>query len=300
VKILLLGGDGQLGWHLRTSLAPLGAVRAVTRRGEGADIACDLTDAAAVRAMLAAAQPTLVVNAAAYTAVDAAENDVAAATAMNGMLPGIIGEACRDLGASVIHYSTDYVFSGEARRPYRETDATGPLGVYGRTKLEGEQALAASGAKHLILRTAWVYSLQGRNFLTTMLRLARERDALRVVADQHGCPTSAATLARSTAHIATDWMRDNAGRLGVYHLTALGGTTWRDFAAAIIERAANIGALARRVPVHAISTAEFPTPARRPAWSILDTHHVSEDFALALPNWESDLAEVMAPLASGA
>jgi dTDP-4-dehydrorhamnose reductase len=300
VTILLLGADGQLGGYLRSTLAPLGRVVAVTRRGAGSDIACDLTDRSAVRELLLAERPSLVVNAAAYTAVDAAEHDIEAAQAMNATLPGLLGEIGRTLGAGIIHYSTDYVFAGDARHAYREADVTVPVNVYGQTKLEGEQSLAASGADHLILRTAWVYSLHGRNFLTTMLRLARERGELSVVADQHGSPTSALLLARSTAHIVKNWHPGRGRQQGVYHLTASGSTTWHGFAEAIVANAVAVGALSHPVPVKAITTSAFPTPARRPAWSLLDTHRIKADFALALPRWEDNLAEVMAPLPSRA
>ncbi|HEY4093150.1 MAG TPA: dTDP-4-dehydrorhamnose reductase [Luteibacter sp.] len=300
MKIVLLGGDGQLGWYLRASLAPLGTVTTVTRCGLNGDIACDLSDLSAVRATILAERPALVVNAAAYTAVDAAEDDLTAAETMNSLLPGALGEVCHRLGAAVIHYSTDYVFAGDSSRPYREDDATAPLNVYGRTKLAGEEALAASGADHLVLRTAWVYSLRARNFLTTMLRLAKERDELRVVSDQHGCPTSAPLLADTTARIASNWMARRDRRQGIYHLTATGGTTWHGFAEVIVERAAALGALPHRVPVRAIRSADFPTPAKRPAWSLLETQRVRHDFALTLPTWEDDLIHVLAPLASGA
>lgn len=299
MKILLLGADGQLGWYLRAALAPLGTVTTATRLGGPNDEGCDLADAGAVRALLQATQPELIINAAAYTAVDAAETDADAAAALNTRLPGVLGTVAREQGAAVIHYSTDYVFPGNRPDARTESDPTGPLSVYGRTKYLGEQALAESGARHLILRTAWVYSLRGRNFLTTMLRLARERDELRVVADQHGCPTSAPLLASCTAQIAASWMRDTAPQHGLYHLTAMGSTTWHGFAEAIVARAYGMGALPRRIPVRAISTAEFPTPATRPHWSLLDTQRVRHDFGIALPSWEDDLAEVMAPLASG-
>lgn len=300
MTILLLGGDGQLGSYLRTALAPLGQVVAVTRRGLAGDRACDLVDPGAVRDLLVAERPALVVNAAAYTAVDAAEHDADTADAMNARLPGLLGEFGRTIGAGVIHYSTDYVFAGDARHPYLETDATAPANIYGQTKLDGERALAASGADHLILRTAWVYSLHGRNFLTTMLRLARERGELNVVADQHGSPTSAPLLAECTAHIAADWLRDRRDRRGIYHLTASGDTTWHGFAQAIVTQAASLGALPGPVPVRPIATTDFPTPARRPAWSLLDTQRVQADFSLTLPTWDDDLAHVMAPLATGA
>jgi dTDP-4-dehydrorhamnose reductase len=272
----------------------------VTRRGAGRDLACDLANPSAVRDLLLAERPSMIVNAAAYTAVDAAEHDAEAAMAMNARLPGLLGEIGRTIGAGIIHYSTDYVFAGDAQQPYRETDVTVPVNVYGQTKLEGEQSLAASGADHLILRTAWVYSLKGRNFLTTMLRLARERGELNVVADQHGSPTSAPLLADCTARIAADWFRDRGGRRGIYHLTASGDTTWHGFADAIVTRAVALGTLPHQVPVRPIATSAFPTPAQRPAWSLLDTHRIQADFSLTLPTWEDDLARVMAPLASGA
>jgi dTDP-4-dehydrorhamnose reductase len=296
VTTLLLGGDGQLGSYLRATLAPLGPLTVATRAGRDSDIACDLANAADVRELLRATRPSLIVNAAAYTAVDAAETDLAAASMLNEELPAVLGDVASATGAGVIHYSTDYVFAGKEPRPRVETDPTGPINAYGKTKLAGEQALAASGAAHLILRTAWVYSLHGRNFLTTMLRLAAERDELRVVADQHGSPTSAPLLADATARIAANWRTMDDERQGVYHLTTTGGTTWHGFASGIVHHAATLGALRRAVPVVPVGTADFPTPAQRPAWSLLNTQRTQAAFSLQLPDWADELERVMAPL----
>ncbi|SEP05820.1 dTDP-4-dehydrorhamnose reductase [Luteibacter sp. UNC138MFCol5.1] len=296
MTVLLIGGDGQVGWFLRHSLARLGPMVVATRAGNGEDLSCDLTDVESVRRLVRSTRPSLIVNAAAYTAVDAAETDLAAAEALNGRLPALLGEEARRRDAAVIHYSTDYVFPGGDSAPRKETDPTGPANVYGRTKLAGEQGLAASGAAHLTLRTAWVYSRRGRNFLTTMLRLARERHELRVVADQHGSPTSAPLVAEATAAIASAWKGSDDPRQGIFHLTASGGTTWHGFASRIVERGVACGLLANSVPVVPVASAAFPTPARRPTWSLLDNARIQSTFAVTLPDWRDDLERVMSAL----
>jgi len=296
VKILLLGADGQVGGYLRRTLASVGDVRASSRATTDEALRCDLSDAAAVGNFLRDERPDLVVNAAAYTAVDHAEHDVDAAMRINATLPGVIGSTVAGWGGAVIHYSTDYVFDGTANRPYTEDDATAPLGVYGHSKLAGEQALAASGVEHLVLRTAWVYSLRGRNFLTTMLRLARERGPLSVVDDQRGTPTSAGYLADITARIAADWLADTRSRgekNGIFHLTATGDTTWYGFAKAIFDEAVAAGKLPHAPTVLPIASASYPTPAQRPAYSILDTSRLIASFGVMPPQWRDDLRMVM-------
>lgn len=296
MKILLLGADGQLGAYLRHTLTAVGDVRASSRSATDATLRCDLSEFAAVEDLLRRERPDLVVNAAAYTAVDQAESDADVAMRINAALPGVIGAVTAGWDGAVIHYSTDYVFDGMAHHPYTEDDATAPLGVYGRSKLAGEQALAATGVDHLVLRTAWVYSQRGRNFLTTMLRLGGERDQLTVVNDQHGTPTSAGFLAKATAQIAERWLnhsRPNSRQGGVFHLTAAGDTTWHGFAKAIFEEATATGRLAKAPSVLSIGSASYPTPAKRPAWSVLDTTKALATFGVIPPDWRSDLRKVM-------
>ncbi|MFC4525284.1 dTDP-4-dehydrorhamnose reductase [Dyella halodurans] len=297
MKILLLGANGQVGSYLRHTLSSAGTVVASSRCGFDGALACDLTRPGDLRDLLLRQRPDLVVNAAAYTAVDLAERERDAAIALNADVPRIIGDTVAAWHGGVIHFSTDYVFDGRSHRPYLESDGTGPLGVYGQTKLMGEDALAASGADYLILRTAWVYSLRGRNFLTTMLQLAGERPLLRVVDDQRGTPTSAGFVARATAGIVTRWATDFHTRNnlnGVYHLTAKGETTWFRFAQAIFAEAHSLGVLAQAPTVIPIPSADYPTPAARPAYSVLDIHKLEDVLGVIAPEWRSDLARVIA------
>ncbi|KAB0616673.1 dTDP-4-dehydrorhamnose reductase [Castellaniella defragrans] len=286
MRLLVTGRDGQLGFELRRALAPLGEVAAIDR----AD--CDLSDAAAIRAAVRRHRPDVIVNAAAYTAVDRAEQDAALAQAINGAAPGVFGEEAARLGAQVVHFSTDYVFDGAGPDPYRETDRPAPQNVYGATKLAGEAALAASGARHLIFRTSWVVGAHGGNFAKTMLRLAAERDSLSIVADQIGAPTSAALLADVTAH-AIRAGRDLAD--GVYHLTAGGSTSWHAYARHVIERARAAGRPVRVAPdaILPIATADYPTPARRPANSRLDTQKIRAALGIHLPDWRDGVDYVL-------
>ncbi len=296
MKILLLGADGQLGGYLRGALATIGTVRASSRLAKDEALRCDLSDLVAVDRLLRREHPDLVVNAAAYTAVDQAESDGHSAVLINTALPSFIGTVMSEWNGAVIHYSTDYVFDGTARRPYNEDDGTAPLGVYGRSKLAGERALAKVGADYLVLRTAWVYSLHGRNFLTTMLRLGAERKQLTVVDDQHGTPTSAGFVATATAQVAKKWMKETQSRRkksGIYHLTAAGETTWHGFANAIFDEAVASGRLQEAPTVLPIDTAGYPTPAERPAWSVLDTSRISTSFRVKPPDWRSDLRIMM-------
>lgn len=293
MKLLLLGGNGQVGRELRRSLAPLGELVVATRDGAGGDAAADFDNADAVADLVARTAPGVVVNAAAYTAVDQAEADPDAALRANALAPGAIAAACGRLGALLVHYSTDYVFDGSARAPYGEDAATAPLGVYGASKLAGEQAVRASGARHAILRTAWVYAAHGRNFLLTMLRLAGERDQLRVVADQFGAPTPAGWIADATADI----VRRGVPEAGTWHLVARGETSWHGFASEIVRQAHAAGLIDRVPHVLPIASAEFPTPARRPAYSVLDTTRLQREFGLVPPDWRTGLERTISELA---
>ena len=294
MKFLLTGKNGQVGFELQRALAPLGEVVAVDRS------ACDLADPDAIRALIAGLRPDVIVNPAAYTAVDRAESDETAAHAINATAPGVIGEAARAIGAVVVHYSTDYVFDGTGEGAYRESDTPNPQSVYGRTKLAGEQALQASGADHLIFRTSWVFGAHGGNFAKTMLRLASERDVLKVVADQYGAPTPAALLADATAQVLGRLQRE--GRhgfpFGLYHLVADGVTTWHAYAQAVVSAAAAAGKPLKiaAADIEAIPTSAYPVPAPRPANSRLNTDQFRQAFGLRLPPWEEGLAHVLQQL----
>ena len=276
--ILVTGARGQLGCELAAALTLHGRVVALNRA------ALDLADAQALRAALRLHAPALIVNAAAYTAVDRAESDVAAATRINADAPRIMAEHARSHGAVLIHYSTDYVFDGTAREPYDEEAPTGPQSVYGATKLAGEEAIRASGAAALVLRTSWVYGLRGSNFLLTMRRLAAERDELRIVADQFGVPNWCRELARATARLVGRGMPYLARHSGLYHMSAGGVASWFEFARAIVGDVPR----PRVVP---ITTADYPTPARRPAYAVLSTVRFERTFGFALPHWRASLAE---------
>jgi len=283
VKLLVTGRDGQVGAELVHALAALGEVIATDRA------ALDLADPEAIRRVLRETKPEVIVNAAAYTAVDRAEAEAGLALKINGDAPGLLAEEARRLGALLVHYSTDYVFDGEKAAPYVEDDPTHPLGVYGRTKLAGERAIAASGARHLILRTSWVYGARGRNFLMAILARARSGQPLRVVADQVGAPTSSAAIARATAEL-LKIVAGFSGAEGLYHFTAAGETSWHGFAQAIVAGAG------LKVDVAPIATSEYPTAARRPKNSRLDNGKLARAFGLRLPDWRSQLDEVMRQL----
>ncbi|PJK09202.1 dTDP-4-dehydrorhamnose reductase [Lysobacteraceae bacterium NML120232] len=291
MKILLLGGNGQVGTECRRALAGLGELVVATRSGEHGAVA-DFAAPQTLRTLVQATAPDVVVNAAAYTAVDKAESERDLAFLVNAESPRVLAEACQAQGAYLLHYSTDYVFDGQGSQPYRPEDATAPLGIYGESKLAGELAIRASGCAHAILRTAWVYAHHGKNFLRTMLRLAAERDELRVVADQYGTPTPAALIADVSAQILAKPVR----LTGTWHLTPTGHTTWHGFAEAIVEGAVAQGLLGKKIPVVPIGTADFPTPARRPAYSVLDVTRLQQDFALTLPDWRSGLQQVLQQL----
>lgn len=290
-SILLIGKNGQLGFELQRSLAALGEVVAV------GSAECNLADADALRSLVRSVRPRIIVNAAAYTAVDKAETEVDLAMAVNARAPGILGEEAARIGAWVVHYSTDYVFDGKATKPYVETDATNPLSVYGRSKLAGEQALQAALDRHLILRTSWVLGAHGGNFAKTMLRLAAERTSLNVVADQWGAPTSAILLADMTAQAIRQFYMDGETGFpfGLYHLTASGETNWCDYARFVITAAQIAGKPLKLGPadIKPITSAEYPVPAPRPANSRLSTEKFRTTFGLPLPHWEDGVRDVL-------
>lgn len=292
-RILLTGCNGQLGFELQRALAPLGEVVALDH-AHG-----DLADPDALRALVRDISPQIIVNPAAYTAVDKAEGQSELAFAVNATAPGILGEEAARLGAWVLHFSTDYVFDGAQSAPYTETDTPNPQNVYGRSKRAGELALIASGASALILRTSWVFGAHGGNFARTILRLAGERESLDVVADQVGAPTSAALLADISAQLiaqSTHW----AGNFpfGLYHVAAGGETTWYDYARHVVERARQAGKALKLRPeaIRAIASAHYPLPASRPANSRLDTQKFRQTFGLHLPDWRLGLDHVLAQL----
>lgn len=293
-RILLLGGNGQVGTELRRSLAGLGELVVGTRDGTGAAEAVDFDDPASLGELVDRLRPGIVVNAAAYTAVDRAESERKRAFRINAEAPAALAAGCARHDATLVHYSTDYVFPGDGTHPYREDDATAPPGVYGASKLAGEQAIRASGCRHLVFRTAWVYAAHGHNFLRTMLRVGAERDELSVVADQVGTPTPAALIADTTAQV----LRQGPERAGLWHLTAAGQTTWHGFAEAIFAGAVARGLLPRAPTVVPIATADYPTPAARPAYSVLDTSALEHDFGIELPSWDTGLARVLDQLAT--
>lgn len=308
MKTLLLGANGQLGRTFldHGGLATRGELIAASRDGVlaqgGRGEIADLSIPVSLPTLLDRVRPDVIVNTAAYTAVDRAEQEEALATRINSEAIGVIGAWAAAHGSLVIHYSTDYVFDGSQSQPYAIDASPGPLGAYGRSKLAGEQALRDSGADHLTFRTAWVYAAHGQNFLRTMLRLGAERDELRVVADQHGAPTDTMLIVNASLAALDRWQQCNAAQRrslsGTHHLVASGATTWHGFASAIFEQAASHALLARQPRVIPIESADFPTPAARPAWSLLDNTGFQQHFGFQLPDWQQGLREVMLQLAT--
>ncbi len=292
-KILLAGKNGQVGWELQRTLATLGDVVAVDRQG------MDLANPDSIRSAIRTIRPDLIVNAAAYTAVDKAESEPELAMAINGIAPGIMAEEAKRLGAAMVHYSTDYVFDGTKTSPYTEEDAPNPLSVYGKTKLAGEQAIQAAGIPYLIFRTSWVYGLRGRNFLLTILRLAKERDELKIVDDQIGAPTWSRMIAEVTGQILAQRRAGLSEVSGLYNLTAAGRTSWYGFAKAILESMSLQGAHSLCLTHHPmpklipVATPEYPLPAPRPLYSMLSSDKLNRAFGVALPAWEASLTFCM-------
>lgn len=299
MKIVLLGANGQLGRTFLShgGLAALGEIAAASRDGKLVSgdqvLVADLSAPESLIAFLDGEQPDVIINAAAYTAVDRAEQEEDAATRVNADAVAVLANWAKTHNVLLVHYSTDYVFAGDASSPYREDAAVGPSTAYGRSKLAGERALESSGAPYFNFRTAWVYSAVGHNFLRTILRLGGERDELRVVADQVGSPTDTTMIVEATLAAMGCWlMTDTAARKsleGTYHLTASGQTSWHGFASAILQRAAGLGLLAKAPIVHAIASADFPTPAKRPAYSVLDNSRFAQTFDYALADWQVGL-----------
>jgi dTDP-4-dehydrorhamnose reductase len=291
MKILLLGANGQLGWELRRSLAVLGELVACSRQD------ADLSRPDSLPALVAAVQPDVVVNAAAHTAVDQAEAEPGLARTLNATAVGVLAHEARQRGICLVHYSTDYVFDGGGSSARAEDASTGPLNVYGRSKLEGEELIRASGCHHAILRTSWVYAARGGNFVRTMLRLAAEREELKVIADQTGAPTGAELLADVTAQLLPR-LFDHVALSGTYHCVAAGETTWHAYASHVIERARARGQPVRVAPdrIHPIPTSAYPTPAQRPLNSRLDTHKLRSTFGLTLPPWQQGVDRLLAEI----
>jgi len=296
-RILIFGRIGQVGWELRHKLACLGQVTAVEYPG------IDFSKPDSIRAAVRAAQPSIVINAAAYTAVDRAESEPELAMAINGTAPGVIAEEAKRLGSLLVHFSTDYVFDGTKLGAYLETDAPNPINVYGKTKLAGDKAIQAVGGEFLILRTSWVYGARGSNFLLTMLRLARERSELQIVDDQFGAPTSSECIAQATAAILAQLLPPAGvgldGRNGIYNLTCTGETSWFGFARVLLtQSAATFGfTVPNLVP---IDTRDYPRPAKRPANSRLSCQRLAETFGVMMPSWQNALSLVLETLAEGA
>lgn len=290
MRLLLTGKNGQVGFELQRALAPLGDVVAMERKD------CDLANHEQLRSVIRNVRPDVIVNPAAYTAVDKAETERDLTFSINATAPGIIGEEAAAIGALVVHYSTDYVFNGDDEGFYTEEHEPNPQGVYGQSKLLGEQSLQASGVRHLVFRTSWVVGAHGANFAKTMLRLAAERDELRVVADQVGAPTSANLIADVTAHAVRDAMGEKTTVTdGIYHLVAGGETNWHAYACYVIEAARRAGRPIRVAPdaIRAIASTDYPTPAKRPANSRLSTHKLRTTFGLNLPHWQAGIDHVL-------
>ncbi len=299
MKILLFGKNGQVGWELQRSLAPLGEL--ITLDSGSREMCGDFSNPAELARTVRAVAPDVIVNAAAYTAVDKAESEAELARTVNARAPGVLAEEALRAKSLLVHYSTDYVFDGSGDKPWLESDATAPLNVYGATKLEGEQLIQQSGCRHLILRTSWVYGARGGNFIRTMLRLARERDSLNVIDDQIGAPTGADLLADVTAHaVRTALQRPEVS--GLYHLVAGGEVSWHGYASYVIGFAARSGVDIRVAPdaIKPVPTSAFPTPARRPHNSRMDTAKLRQTFGLYLPDWQIGVARMLSEVLEGA
>ncbi len=292
MKILLFGKNGQAGWELQRSLAPLGELVALDT--DSRELCGDFTDPDGLARTIRAVAPDVIVNAAAHTAVDKAESEPELARAINALAPAVLAEEAKHGNAWLVHYSTDYVFDGNGERPWRETDMTAPLNVYGATKLEGEQLIQQSGCKHLIFRTSWVYGARGGNFARTMLRLAQERDSISVIDDQIGAPTGADLLADMTAH-ALRAVRQRPELSGLYHLVAAGTTSWHGYAGFVLGQAQQAGIPLKVTPdaIRAVPSSEFPLPARRPHNSRMDTTKFQRAFDLHPPFWQTGVARML-------
>ena len=292
MKVLLFGAGGQVGWELQRSLAPLGELIALDRHS--ASLCGDLGDLQGLMATVQKVRPDVIVNAAAHTAVDKAESEAALAHTLNALAPGVLAQEAARVGALLVHYSSDYVFDGSGTRPWREDDTTGPLSVYGQTKLDGERLIQAACPNHLIFRTSWVYAARGGNFAKTMLRLGQERERLSVIDDQFGAPTGADLLADVTAH-AIRQVLNRPQDAGLYHLVAGGETTWNGYAKYVLGQAkkASPAIKIKAVEVAAVATSAFPTPARRPHNSRLDTSRLQATFGLSLPDWQLGVARML-------
>ena len=293
MKILLVGCNGQVGWELQRSLAPLGSLTACDFDSPE-PLRADFAQPESLRALVQRVQPQVIVNAAAHTAVDKAESEPEFARTLNATAPGVLAQEAQRTGALLVHYSTDYVFDGSGSAPRTESSPTGPLSVYGRTKLEGEELITRSGCAHVILRTSWVYAARGGNFARTMLRLAAERDALNVIDDQIGAPTGADLLADVTAHVIRAVQAQPALQ-GLYHCVAAGETSWFEYARFVIEWARARGQNIKVAPeaIAPIATSAYPTPAERPLNSRLDTHKLQAAFGLQLPHWQQGVQRML-------
>ncbi|MXS83505.1 dTDP-4-dehydrorhamnose reductase [Nitrosomonas oligotropha] len=295
MKILLFGKNGQVGWELQRSLAPLGELIALSSSSE--EFCGDLDDLAGIQQTIRQVSPDIIVNAAAYTAVDKAESEPERAYALNAQAPAVLAQEAKRLNAWLIHYSTDYVFNGRSSQPYLETDDCDPLNVYGESKLEGEKSIRSSGCLHLIFRTSWVYAAYGNNFIKTILHLAQQRDKLTIVDDQIGSPTGAELIADITAH-ALRMIEQKPKVSGLYHLTASGNTSWYGFAKFILENAerANYPLKIQSIALQPIASSDFPLPAKRPFNSRLNTEKLTKNFALVLPSWQTGAARTLTEL----
>jgi len=299
-KILLLGKTGQVGWELQRALAPLGELVALGRTPGAGEPAADFAQPERLAALVRELRPSMIVNAVAHTAVDKAESEPELAETINAAAPAALAREAATLGAWLLHYSTDYVFDGSGNTPWREDAPTGPLSAYGRSKLAGEQAIRASGCRHLILRTSWVYAARGGNFAKTMLKLAQQREQLSVVADQHGAPTGAELLADIAAHtLRTALQREDVS--GTYHAAASGETTWHGYASHVIARAraAGVPVKVAQEAIAAVPSSAFPTPARRPLNSRLDCSRLQDTFGLKMPAWQTGVDRMLAEVWGG-